>query len=97
VSLYYCAGHDPLLRAGIASCTRCGRVAYPVDAVWLDNGLILASFPKVCEHTHASVWIGDPRRLTRAPEWCHVRTRTTGERCRNRSRDGGPCRIHGGR
>jgi hypothetical protein len=94
----YCVDHDPLVLAGFVSCPRCGRVAYPVDAAWLDGRLVLASFPPACPHTRAVVWLGNPADLRRQrARWCHVRTRATGDPCRNRSRDGGPCRIHGGR
>lgn len=93
----YC--DDPLVLAGIITCQQCGRVAYPTDAAWIDSRRVLASFPPVCAHTAGGMWLGDPAELASSREWwCHARTRTTGDPCRNRARPGGlPCHAHGGR
>ena len=44
---------DPLRAAGLWQCRRCKRAEYPNDAAWLDEYLILASYPSVCAHMPA--------------------------------------------
>lgn len=91
----YCHDHDPLIRAGSICCGTCGGLGYPTDAAWLDDGRILATFGAVCQHgPDGGTWIIDPAEYARhRNKWCHRPTKDGG-RCRNRSRNGRPCRIH---
>lgn len=90
--------HDPILRAGVARCTRCSRIVFPVDAGWLPGGLILASYPAVCTHARGTVMIVDPAALPeRDPGFDLERYFTLelylpGRRCAGRNRYGRPCR-----
>jgi len=52
--------HDAILRAGFARCTRCERIALPVDAAGLPDGLILVSYPAVCGDVPATAMVVDP-------------------------------------
>lgn len=91
-------GYDPLIAAGRVSCSACASVAYATDARWAtdDGRLLLATYPAACEHTQAITWLIDLDTPARPRMWCHERTRTTGDPCRNKARDGGPCHLHRG-
>lgn len=41
---------DALLLAGHLTCRGCGAVSRASEAMWLDSALLVAYFPKVCEH-----------------------------------------------
>ena len=47
----FCARPDPLIEAGLRYCRTCGATAYPYDAGWLADDLLLASFSAVCVHS----------------------------------------------
>lgn len=59
---------DPLLRAGRITCSCCGRVGLPVDAVWVPGELILASFEHPCSEALSRVVLVDPALLVTSPE-----------------------------
>lgn len=40
----WCAEHDPVIAAGYITCTACAERAWPVDAQWITDRLILATF-----------------------------------------------------
>lgn len=44
----YRAEYDPILHATNVVCSGCQSVAYPVDAEWITDRLILASYEDVC-------------------------------------------------
>lgn len=57
---------DALDAAGYARCPVCGARGYPLDAVWLGDGLLVASYSAPCEHAaEARVWLVDVERLER--------------------------------
>ncbi len=41
---------DPLLYAGIIVCNTCGRRGYPVEAGWIAEDLLVATFDRPCWH-----------------------------------------------
>ncbi|MGA2831037.1 MAG: hypothetical protein ABSF03_33550 [Streptosporangiaceae bacterium] len=95
----YYLEHDPILRAGFARCTGCGRINFPVDADWLPGGLILASYPAMCSHhARGAVMIVDPATLPeRDPGFDLDRYFTLelylpGRRCAGSARSGRRCR-----
>lgn len=45
-----CSRRDPMLAAGFRYCGTCGAAAYPRDAAWIGDDLVLASFAALCEH-----------------------------------------------
>ena len=92
----YCPDHDPLLLATSIICGTCKSESFPVDADWMPDGTILASFDAVHEP-----W------CTRRPDFGMVllvpgadplvprvqRPRT----CRGTTRAGRPCRNPAGK
>jgi hypothetical protein len=102
----YCADCDPILHAGCIDCP-CGSRSWPVDAEWVSDGLLLATF--VPEHGPGCPHRGFPRvvLLDRGqddqsvppvdrPRRCRGTAATTGQRCRARARPGsGYCAQHG--
>jgi hypothetical protein len=50
---------DPILLAGAVRCAGCGRMAYPVDAAWLTDQLMLVTFaqPHRAECRGPRAWI----------------------------------------
>jgi hypothetical protein len=84
---------DSILFAGLASCPMCGRMAYPSDASWLDDRLIVATFPAPCAHSAARIVVIDPGQLppTSGDPSLHL----PGRRCAGRTRRSGrPCRAY---
>jgi hypothetical protein len=83
---------DALLYASLRQCLQCGRAGYGTDAVWLDDDLILASYPRSCVHVHAAVVVVDVDRvLLEIPD--DVELRLPGRRCAGRNRRNAPCRA----
>ena len=87
---------DALTAAGLRQCPRCRRAAFPVDATWLDDRLILASFPRICAHIPAGVVSVCTCCIEENPE--HYRPADaglllTGRRCAGRNRHQAPCRA----
>lgn len=92
--MWCCADHDPAL-AVMFTCRRCGRVAYPTDACWITDTLVLVDHPAGCEHGRGGVDLVDVTTLAPVTAWCGAYAVSTGEPCRRRAGpDGGPCRLH---
>lgn len=68
----------------------CGLMAYPIDATWLENGLILAAYPAVCSHTRPVVAIVDP--ADEMPGDITPEKYLPGRRCAGTNRRRRPCR-----
>lgn len=71
---HYCGRHDPLVAAGRLACRICGALAYPIDAEWLGDDLVLATFPARCEHgPDAAAYIITPSELAEpSAPFCRV-------------------------
>ncbi len=81
---------DPIMVAGLACCPVCARVTYPSEASWLDDTLIIASFPASCGHSRARTAVIDPKQLPAMPgDPCRY---VSDRRCAGRTRAGRPCR-----
>ena len=82
---------DPLLCAGHLTCRTCGRRGWPLDAVWLGDDLILATYESPCWHDKR------PATLVVFPSELEPASRLEPERCqatvRNGPRKGQPCTI----
>ena len=91
----YCPDHDPILRAGHVRCHTCGRTAYPADAEWVGDRILVAYAP-ACEHSRPQAWLVDPAATAPIPDWCIALAVTTGSPCRKRPRPGSAfCWQHG--
>lgn len=87
---------DALTAAGLRQCERCYRAAFPTDATWVNDRLILASFPRVCLHVPASTVLVCACCVVEQPE--HYRPADAelllpGRRCAGRNRRRRPCRA----
>lgn len=83
------ADRDPILLAGVARCPRCRRVAFPVDAAWLDGTSILVTYAKPCSHLPGLTIVLIARDLV-VPGFDWSRW-VSGRRCAGRNRRGRPC------
>lgn len=83
---------DPLLRAGFRLCSACSRAAFPVDAVWLDDRIILVTYAASCSHSRAITMVIDPgqQAALRIDPALYV----GGRRCAAFNKRGGPCRAY---
>lgn len=95
----YCPAHDPILAAGWLTCHPCGAVSYPVQAEWIDGGLILAEYEDGghhygCPNRHAKVVLVDLGAKSEdvpaviRPRSCRAMAATTGRQCRKPARPG---------
>lgn len=83
------ADRDPILLAGVARCPRCGRVAFPTDAAWLDAASILVTYAPPCGHLRGPTIMLDARDLVLPGfDWSRY---VSGRRCAGRNRRGRPC------
>jgi len=80
-----CPHHDPLIRAGIVHCGQCDQVAYAVDAEWVDETKLVATYPALCEHQTGGTWFVDVTRLQ------PLRPKRGAHGCTGRTRGGRPC------
>lgn len=84
---------DAILFAGVVRCGLCGRAGFPVDAGWLGDGLIIATYAAPCCHLRGGMVVMSPGVFPAGPEadWSrHV----PGRRCAGRNRKGQPCRSY---
>lgn len=88
------AEHDPIMQAGVMSCPECGRVAFPTDAVRLDDARIIATYPRPCCHVRGGMVVLDVDDLPVAPVGPLLSTYVAGRRCAGRNRFGRPCRAY---
>lgn len=86
----YCPAHDPIRRAGFLACVRCGQLAWPADAEWASDGLILVTYEPGCPHARPATV------LVRAGHLRCIAFTREGLPCRNRpmSVSYGTCRLH---
>lgn len=85
---------DPMREAGRRWCPRCRTEAFPRDATWVGEDLILATYEPLCEHQGETTQLVVPSELTAAADRCHGYT-TAGTWCLNRPRRGSPyCAAH---
>ena len=86
---------DAFSAAGYVACPLSGAVVWPTDAAWLDEDLLVASFPAPecdgCSHT-AQVRIIRSSALPTS-ERCTAATRA-GRRCTRRVAVGAVCAVH---
>jgi hypothetical protein len=88
---------DPLLYAGLVACRACGERGHPVDAMWLTDDLIVATFAPPCPHADRFVtMVVTPRELRPLDiepggqcerTWCQATART-GQPCAKRAMRG---------
>jgi hypothetical protein len=84
---------DPLPAAGVIWCAKCRQETWPADATWLDDDLLLATFPEGC-HNRERTLVITPSLLGPLFGRCDATT-AAGTRCRNRPlRDGDLCYGH---
>ncbi len=83
---------DPLVAAGHAVCSRCGAIGWPADAIWLDEGLILALYAPGCDHVPERLRLIRPSELR--PEGRCIGTTVGGARCSQPSSNGQWCAQH---
>jgi hypothetical protein len=83
---------DPILNAGFIRCQDCGRIAYPVDAISLDGGLILVTYAMACGHVPSGTMVVDtstiPVMAVDPDNWF------SGRRCSGSTKRGRPCRAY---
>jgi hypothetical protein len=82
---------DALMLAGRAVC-KCGAIAWPADAAWLDEDHLLARYVPNCDHVTESVRLVHPNELK--PEGRCIGVTLEGTRCRRRSTTGHWCSQH---
>lgn len=82
---------DPLLHARFLVCRECGRVTFPVDAGWLDDELIVATYPGVCSHTRTVTAVIDVRDVIIAQAFVDPELYLPGRHCAGRNRRGRRC------
>jgi hypothetical protein len=98
----YGSGQDPLLLAGVLRCTICGRAAFPVDATWVDELVLLADYGRPCPHTRGGLVLVDLRGLDVGQQFVRLMSAAElaryvpGRRCLGRNRFGKPCRAYAG-
>lgn len=71
---------------------RCGVIGFPVDAVWLQDDLILAVYKADCGHVPETVRIVRPSDLQ--PEGRCIGMTAAGTRCRRHPTGGSWCSQH---
>jgi len=86
------AAYDPILLAGYAYCRICTRVAYPTDAEWVSDELIIAAYPAVCGHVGPRMIILDPDQLSPVAGVIPAK-HLPGRRCAGMNSRGRPCRA----
>jgi hypothetical protein len=84
---------DPLLHARFLECGGCGRVSFPVDAEWLDDELILATYPGVCPHARTVTAVIEAREVIVAQAFRDPELYLPGRRCAGQNRRGRRCRA----
>jgi len=88
---------DPIREAGRQWCPRCRTEAFPRDAAWIGEDLILVTYERLCEHQGETTQLVVPSGLTVATDRCHGYT-VAGTWCLNRPRRGARyCGAHGAR
>lgn len=90
----YCPHHDPLLRAGVLHCLDCHRVTYPTDACWVDEGKLLAVYPRACAHEPGGALVVDVTRMGTTPVDFDPELYATGRKCLGVNSAGRPCRAY---
>ncbi len=85
---------DPIVQAGAMCCPGCGRVAFPTDAVRLDDALIIATYPRPCCHVHGGTIVLDVYDLPAVPVGPLLSEYVPGRRCAGQNRLGRPCRAY---
>jgi hypothetical protein len=82
---------DPLLHARFLECRVCRRVSFPVDAGWLDDELIVATYPGVCSHARTVTAVVEVRDVIIAQAFVDPELYLPGRRCAGRNRRGRRC------
>jgi hypothetical protein len=83
---------DALLAAGLRQCCDCHQADFATAAGWLDERLILASYPRICVHIPAGVVAVCSECVAAQPgEHVHAELLLPGRRCGGRNRYGAPC------
>jgi hypothetical protein len=77
--------------ASLAQCHQCRHAAFPIDATWLDDRLILASYPQVCAHVPADTRLTCTGCESERPLLPNPGLLLSGRRCAGRNRRGRPC------
>ncbi len=84
---------DPLLYARFLECPVCKRVSFPVDAEWLDDELILATYPGVCSHSRTVTAVIEVRQLVIDKAFVDTELYLPGRRCIGFTIRGRRCRA----
>ncbi len=77
---------DPLLFARFLECPVCLRVSFPVDAGWLDDELILATYPSTCSHCSIVTAVITVRELVIDTAFAETERFLPGRRCAGHNR-----------
>ena len=83
---------DPSISAGHVICPACAAVAYPSDACWLNDALVIATFPSVCTHVPEAMRVVSPVMLP-LDRRCQAMT-VAGNRCKLPVVLSGWCAVH---
>lgn len=105
---HHCASCDPILHAQPIICGACSAESYPADAIWLDDGTILASYdtrhePDCPQRTKFGTVLIRPDSDQQIPDvhrprLCRATAKTTQNRCKSPAQPGSAfCYAHGGR
>jgi hypothetical protein len=86
-------GRDPLIYARFLRCGTCLQVRFPVDAQWLEPGLILAAFPGSCPHVSPVTVIIDVPEMIAATADIDPAKYLPGRRCAGITSRGRRCRA----
>ncbi len=84
---------DPLLYARFLKCATCHRVSFPTDAEWLDDELILATYPAACPHAPTITVVIEVRELIVAMAGIDTEKYLPRRRCAGTTTRGRSCRA----
>jgi len=84
---------DPLIYARFLGCPVCKRVSFPVDAEWLDDELILATYPSACSHRSTVTAVIEVRGLVIDTAFAETERFLPGRRCAGFTTRGHRCRA----
>lgn len=86
-------GRDPLVCARFLQCGTCRQARFPVDATWIDDELILATYPRTCQHFGTVTMLIDVREVIVATADVDPARYLPGRRCAGLAASGHWCRA----
>ena len=100
----YDTEQDPILMAGAVFCPDCYRAAFPVDATWVSDLVLLVDYGRTCGHIPGQTMVIDLRGLDVGQRFARLllleemrkelAQYVPGRRCQGRNRFAKPCRAN---